>query len=219
MLHGDGDRGTSPRAAPPAFGQSLYDDWSRAFTLASGGALDASSEHVSVMTSCASHRAAHFRLLYWRSAAIATRTSTTYINAATTTGIWPSLAHAAGPATRNAARRNQRQPPQPDDERTSVLPVTLPCASRVSHVWRLIDSASRIVPVRQQEVADSVHVDKGALGGRQQSVAGMYRRLASRTDKPCARACQRAGSGRSAPTHFLCYPASQARQSALASTI
>jgi hypothetical protein len=33
---------------------------------------------------------------------MATRTSTAYMNAATTTGIWPSLAHAAGPATRKA---------------------------------------------------------------------------------------------------------------------
>jgi hypothetical protein len=36
-----------------------------------------------------------------------------------------AVAHAAGPATRKAPSRNQRQPLQPDDERTSVLPATL----------------------------------------------------------------------------------------------
>ena len=62
----------------------------------------------------------------WIKAPMVTSASTAYITAATAIGIWPSLAQAAGPTTTKTPRRSQKQPPQPDDERTSVLPSTLP---------------------------------------------------------------------------------------------
>ena len=70
--------------------------------------------------------APHLFLLYWRNAATAIRTSTAYMNTATATAIWPSLTQAAGPTTRKATRSTQKQPPQPNDERTSAVPVMFP---------------------------------------------------------------------------------------------